>query len=193
LQLVIAPHVIEMLKLLWQVNFFKTSLDLLQKISCSMHVIFATCQSCTCYFNSLVISLWVKPKSVLIQQFLMCNEQCAMWNHVRHGYNRHLCCWKVGGVDGPPTCENVTTNNSTINSAPRNQKFIGKWNITTYSYKSSSCTFETTPLKPFARVFMLWMMICIWILKFCKCCDVLLIYRKKCQIIFYFEKRLDKT
>lgn len=45
----------------------------------------------------------------------MCNEHCAMWNHVHHGYKKHLCCWKVGGVDGPPTCENVTTNDSTIN------------------------------------------------------------------------------
>lgn len=70
-----------------------------------------------------------------------------MWNHGLHGYKRHLCCWKVSGVDGPPTCENVTTNNSTINSAPRNRKFIGKWSIATYNYKSSSCTFETTPLK----------------------------------------------
>jgi hypothetical protein len=108
-----------------------------------------TCKLSKLHLLFQVIShfLEVRPEFFLIQQFVVCNEQCAMWNHMHHGYKRHLCCWKVGGVDGPPTCENVTTNDSTINSGPRNQKFIGKWNITTYHYKSSSCTFETTPLK----------------------------------------------
>jgi len=34
---------------------------------------------------------------------------------VQHGYKKGNYCFEnVGGVDGPPTCENVATNNSNM-------------------------------------------------------------------------------
>ncbi len=67
-----------------------------------------------------------------------------------------------------------------------NYNFVGKWSITTYNYKSSSCIIETIPSKfHLLRIFLLWMMIYMWILKFCKCCNVLFTYKRKWLVIFY--------
>lgn len=69
---------------------------------------------------------------------------------------------------------------------PRNYNFVEKWSTATYNYRNSSCIIETIPSKfHLLGVFFLWMMIYMWILKICKCCNVLFTYQKKWQVIFY--------
>ncbi len=52
----------------------------------------------------------------------------------------------VGGVDGPPTFEDVTTNSSHMGNVHLKLGNSLKNGITIYNYTSSNCTLETTPL-----------------------------------------------
>ncbi len=97
---------------------------------------------------------------------------CVVYTfHMHHGYRRWLCCcwtiymWRCGPkhfILKHGECALI------------NWEFASKWNIITCNYRNSYCILETTPMKFHLLAFLkLWIMICLWILKICKCFNVL--------------------
>ncbi len=107
------------------------------------------------------------------QHFAMCT--------MNHAYKRQIILVEnVGGVDGSLACEDVTPNNSNMKCVCI--KLGTHWKMKYCNmqlYKLKLHFGNHTTMFQFIGVSLLWVKVCIWILKIYKCYDVLFVNKKK--------------
>jgi hypothetical protein len=101
--------------------------------------------------------------------------------------NDSIIVENVGGVGEPYSCEDVVPNTSSLdmkNVCLETTNLLENEVLQLVATQAQVVFWKPHHQNSICWVFLLLMMIYMWLLKFCKCCDALFINQKKWQVIF---------